>query len=264
MNQFLIPSPTIPNPPDLHLEGDEAKHALKVLRLREGDLCLVTDGKGFQARCSVGDVYQSALTLRVDEIMDVQPRSPEITIALGLLKKRDRIEWALEKCTELGAAGLWLVHMDHSERSVVKLERAHAVVESALKQSKGAFMPDLRTFQSLDDVLKPDWLTSFDRVVLADETVTDAGLGGKKTANDAGVASKGVIGHPTTSSPANPSRILVIIGPEGGISARERELLDVLSVDPIPRMETISLGSNRLRAETAAISALLHLQLAPH
>jgi 16S rRNA (uracil1498-N3)-methyltransferase len=129
MNQFLIPSPTIPNPPDLHLEGDEAKHALKVLRLREGDVCLVTDGKGFQARCSVGDVYQSALTLRVDEIMEVQPRSPEITIALGLLKKRDRMEWALEKCTELGASGLWLVHMDHSERSVVKLERAQAVVE---------------------------------------------------------------------------------------------------------------------------------------
>ena len=253
MNQFLIPSPTIPNPPDLHLEGDEAKHALKVLRLREGDACLVTDGKGFQARCSVGDVYQSALTLRVDEIMEVKPRSSEITIALGLLKKRDRMEWALEKCTELGAAGLWLVHMDHSERSVVKLERAQAVVESALKQSKGAFMPDLRTFQSLDDVLKPDWLASFDRVVLADETVTDAD-----------VDSKGVNRHSTTSSPANPSRILVIIGPEGGISARERVLLDSFAMNPIPRMETISLGANRLRAETAAISALLHLQLAPH
>ncbi len=253
MNQFLIPSPTIPNPPNLHLEGDEAKHALKVLRLREGDPCLVTDGKGFQARCSVGDVYQSALTLRVDEIMDVQPRSPEITIALGLLKKRDRIEWALEKCTELGAAGLWLVHMDHSERSVVKLERAQAVVESALKQSKGAFMPDLRTFQSLDDVLKLNELASFDRVVLADETVTDAG-----------VERIGVNRHPTTSSPVNPSRILVIIGPEGGISARERELLGSFAMDPISRMETISLGSNRLRAETAAISALLHLQLAPH
>lgn len=253
MNQFLIPSPTIPNPPDLHLEGDEAKHALKVLRLREGDACLVTDGKGFQARCSVGDVYQSALTLRVDEIMEVQPRSPEITIALGLLKKRDRIEWALEKSTELGASGLWLVHMDHSERSVVKLERAQAVVESALKQSKGAFMPDLRTFQSLDDVLKPDWLAAFDRVVLADETVTDAGLGGKKTANDAGVDSKGMNRHSTTSSPVNPSRILVIIGPEGGISARERELLGSFATDPISRMETISLGSNRLRAETALV-----------
>lgn len=249
MNQFLIPSPTIPNPPDLHLEGDEAKHALKVLRLREGDACLVTDGKGFQARCSVGDVYQSALILRVDEIMEVQPRSLEITIALGLLKKRDRIEWALEKCTELGAAGLWLVHMDHSERSVVKLERAQAVVESALKQSKGAFMPDMRTFQSLDDVLKPDWLAAFDRVVLADETVTDAGV--ERMAG-------------TIGSPANPSRILVIIGPEGGISARERELLGSFATDPISRMETISLGSNRLRTETAAISALLHLQLAPH
>jgi RsmE family RNA methyltransferase len=110
----------------------------------------------------------------------------------------------------------------------------------------------LRTFQSLDDVLKPDWLASFDRVVLADEKVTDAG-----------VASKGVNRHSVTSSPVNPSRILVIIGPEGGISARERELLGSFVMNPIPRMETISLGSNRLRAETAAISALLHLQLAP-
>jgi Uncharacterized protein conserved in bacteria len=62
MNQFLIPSPTTPNPPDVHLEGDEAKHAIKVLRLREGDICLVTDGKGFQAQCTVSEVYQSALS----------------------------------------------------------------------------------------------------------------------------------------------------------------------------------------------------------
>ena len=132
MNQFLIPSPTIPNPPDVHLEGDEAKHAIKVLRLREGDACLVTDGKGFQAQGTVSEVYQSALRLKVDEVLDVQPLSPEITIALGLLKKRDRIEWSLEKCTELGAAGLWMVQMDHSERSVFKVDRAQSVVERVL------------------------------------------------------------------------------------------------------------------------------------
>ena len=248
MNQFLIPSPTIPNPPDVHLEGDEAKHAIKVLRLREGDACLVTDGKGFQAQGTVSEVYQSALRLKVDEVLDVQPMSPEITIALGLLKKRDRIEWALEKCTELGAAGLWMVQMDHSERSVFKVDRAQSVVESALKQSKGAFMPDLRTFQSLDDVLKPDVLSSFDRVVLADETASSEGVAGKQE---------------ITGSHANPSKILVIIGPEGGFSARERELLTSLSQSEIAHIQHLSLGPNRLRAETAAISALLHLQLVP-
>lgn len=248
MNQFLIPSPTIPNPPHVHLEGDEAKHAIKVLRLRQGDRCLVTDGKGFQAHCTVEEVYQSALSLRVDEVLEVVSPYPEITIALGLLKKRDRIEWALEKCTELGVAGLWMVQMDHSERSVVKLDRAQAVVESALKQSKGAFMPDIQVFDSLDEVLKPENLSSFDRVVLADETASGEGIAPKQE---------------ITSSPENLSKILVIIGPEGGFSARERELLISLSDSNIAQIQPLSLGPNRLRAETAAISALLHLQLVP-
>ncbi|MDR9388586.1 MAG: 16S rRNA (uracil(1498)-N(3))-methyltransferase, partial [Balneolaceae bacterium] len=102
-------------------------------------------------------------------------------------------------------------------------------------------------------VLKPDELSPFDRVVLADETVNDA-------VDDSKINNR----HPARSSLANPTRILVFIGPEGGISARERELLGSLAMDSIPRIETISLGANRLRAETAAISALLHLQLAPH
>ena len=200
-----------------------------------------------QVRAEITDLQKDFLLAEVLERTEDGRPSSKISVAMGLLKKRDRLEFALEKLTELGVHQVILFEGDHSERSHIRADRLEGIVQSALKQSLGSWLPDLHIVDSLEEIFQIQGEDPMEAIYLADETMED------------GVSTE--LSHlEGTSSVKDLGRIphrLLIIGPEGGFSKRERAWMDANLLD----CKAISLGKRRLRAETAAIAGLLSLQL---
>lgn len=208
----------------LELSGQEAKHASKVLRLEVGDELYASEGLGNIYKTRIISVIKGRI---ITEILDSKHHpKPEFkkVIAFGVIKKRDRLEFAVEKAVELGAWKICLFHADHSERSRVNKDRLESIVQSAFKQCKRMWMPELVCLDSLEEVLLhyQEYHPIFAH--MHQEPVQPKPL----------------------SSPKN----LLIIGPEGGFSDREVKLAKA------EKAEFVSLGKNRLRAETAVITIL--------
>jgi 16S rRNA (uracil1498-N3)-methyltransferase len=241
MNQFVIDAEQVQGD-RLTLVGDEARHAASVLRFRAGDAFWATDGQGRRWKAQVESASPGSVDARVLQAEAVPEEWPRITVGLGMLKKRDRMEFALEKLTELGASGILLMRTDHSERDSLRADRAELIVKSALKQSMGAWMPKVALADSLRAACEGGaWNGGEARgrwssIVQADETLA---------ADTASYAPSGT-----------ESDILLLIGPEGGFSARETAWLN----ENVPTLRKMSLGTRRLRAETAAIAGLLRLR----
>ena len=206
------------------IHGQEAKHITRVLRLGEGDIIHITDGTGTLFNCRIERVHKDRLTASIESSEKKERKLPSVILCLGIIKKRDRLEFAIEKAVELGADEFVLFSGDNSEREKVRLDRVQGVALSAMKQSKGMWLPEVKLASSLKEAVQQagDDTT----VITADEQLGD-------TIN-------------STDIPDS-RKYLLVVGPEGGFSAREREFLD--SIQSIQ----YSLGERRLRAETAAM-----------
>ena len=271
MNQFLV-DPDQVRGDRLSLLGEEARHAVSVLRFRAGDVFWATDGRGRRWKAVVESAAQGSVEARVLQAEELPRESPRITVALGMLKKRDRMEFALEKLTELGAAGILLVRTDHAERDSLRIDRAELIVKSALKQSMGAWMPSVGIADSLRAACESG---PWSAVVLADETLQSAesaesltDAAGDMAANEnadaaapgeASAAANANAAGDMTAHPTAEQDILLLIGPEGGFSTRETQWLDA----NVAQLTRVSLGTRRLRAETAAIAGILKLHWMP-
>lgn len=229
MNQFYT-SPEHVTEKQLTITGQEAAHAVKSLRLHDGDEIWVTDGAGSRFRCIITDASPSRVVCDIEERAVHEPASPAIYVAIGVLKKRDRMEFAIEKGTEIGAAGFLFFRGDHSEKPSLNLRRAEATALSAMKQSLRLHLPVVESFKSLDALLKTQHAARF------------------YTAHqDATESFEEVIGEEIQN--VLPDKRIVVVGPEGGLSDREVTLLKQAD------SHFVGLGSHRLRAETAAIVA---------
>lgn len=263
MNQFLISSSDVVGTL-ITLTGSEARHAIQVLRLRKGEDFLATDGKGLKIKAQVTDLQKEYLLAEiVDQVQDSEPSS-RITVALGLIKKRDRLEFALEKLTELGVHRIVLFEGDHSERSKARPDRLELIVQSAVKQSLGSWLPEVHLVESMEGIFtipaeeaqSGSAVLQWNELFMADETLdaktehTDRDIGQRPEET-----AEKVTENRSTLSWANQPERLLIVGPEGGFSKRERDWI----FQQHPECQSISLGSRRLRAETAAIAGLLSL-----
>lgn len=208
----------------LELTGQEARHASKVLRLKVGDELFASEGLGNIYTTQIFSITKNRV---IAEILDIQkepkPASKKV-IAFGAIKKRDRLEYAVEKAVELNAWEICIFHADHSERSRINQNRLQVLTQSAFKQCKRAWLPKIVYLDSLDEVLLH--YADYHPIVahMHQEPVQPKSL----------------------SNPKN----LLLIGPEGGFSDREIKLAKV------EKAEFVSLGKTRLRAETA-VAALL-------
>lgn len=211
----------------LEIEGQEAAHILKSLRFRSGDKIMVADGAGNHYRCEIADTAKNSLRCKVMEVLTLPEPEVKKILCLGVIKKRDRLEFAIEKAVELGAAEICLFESDHTERSRVNKERVQKLVLSAFKQSKRAWLPDVVYKSSLDEVLS--YYSGY-------------------TAYMAAVGADGIL-ETDASSGLN----IFLVGPEGGFSDREVALAQEKDV------QLVSLGPYRLRAETAALTVLARL-----
>ena len=215
------------------LTDDEAFHAVKVLRVQVGELIRVTDGVGHWFEGSIEKANPKACVVRILHQETLPPRPYSIELIVAPTKNLDRMEWLVEKATEIGVNKFSFVYTAHSERRVMKLERLQKIAVSAMKQSLQAHLPALIEVSNFKEYLKNHQ------------------------------ASQKFIAHLSDNSPpvhlfkaAKPQKsYAVLIGPEGDFSNEEIEI--AVSND----FEMVTLGNTRLRTETAALVACQTLHI---
>ena len=220
-------APDIQTNPELPEE--EAVHAIRVLRLQTGDEVTLTDGKG--------NFYRAEISTATVNVQKTLPQDPlwegHLHIAMAPTKNMDRTEWFAEKATEIGFDELTFLNCRYSERKVIKTERIHKILVSAIKQSLKARLPQLNE------------MTDFNRFIRQPFT-------GQKFIAHCYEGEKQLL----KDSLQRGEDALVLIGPEGDFS--EEEVQEALAHGFRP----ISLGPSRLRTETAALVACHLMNLA--
>jgi len=217
------------------LTGDEARHAATVCRLAAGEMITVCDGQGNAYDCEISTSTSREVTAAVVRVhRQLGEPAAHVTLAVGVGKPAN-FDWVVEKAVELGVACIIPIRAADSppassdpEASSRRVERWRRLALGAMKQSLRSVWPAVEDVTGLDAVLAQG--RGHHHVWLADP-------GGQRL-------------------PASPARVnqglsvLVFVGPESGFIAAERALLHEAGAVPI------SLGNRRLRAETAAITAL--------
>ncbi|MCD8185295.1 MAG: 16S rRNA (uracil(1498)-N(3))-methyltransferase [Rikenellaceae bacterium] len=210
------------------LSEEESKHCVRVLRLVEGDLIHLTDGRGSLHSARILAATPKKCQVQIVETIPEFGKLPyRLTLAVAPTKNNDRFEWFLEKATEIGIDRIIPIECDRSERRVYKMERGKKVIESAMKQSLKAYLPRLDTLTDLDYLL------------------------GKQLAGDKFIAHCQPAAEKSRLQdvlrPGQPA--LILIGPEGDFSPQE------IQAAREKGFREISLGNSRLRTETAALVA---------
>lgn len=206
---------------------DESKHIVKVLRKKEGDILHVTNGNGYLFISELNLITPQQSIAKVIEVKKEESPKYYLHMAVAPTKMNDRYEWFLEKATEIGVMEITPIICDHSERKVVKLDRFERVLQSAMKQSLHFTLPKIN------------------QPVRFSEFVTDTPEGTKYIAHCEEELEKRSLKNSINLG----EKSIVLIGPEGDFSSEEIELAKQNSWQPV------SLGSTRLRTETAAIIA---------
>ncbi len=206
---------------------DESKHIVKVLRKKEGDILHVTNGNGYLFISELNLITPQQCIAKVIEVKKEEPPKYYLHMAVAPTKMNDRYEWFLEKATEIGVMEITPIICDHSERKVVKLDRFERVLQSAMKQSLHFTLPKIN------------------QPVRFSEFVTDTPEGTKYIAHCEDELEKRSLKNSINLG----EKSIVLIGPEGDFSSDEIALAKQNSWKPV------SLGSTRLRTETAAIVA---------
>lgn len=212
------------------LPAEEAAHAVRVLRMKEGDEVLITDGKGhfYEAEISVASAKHCGVNLL--RTYDGEPLwNGEIHLAVAPTKNMDRIEWFAEKATEIGLDRIVFLNCKNSERKVIKTERVEKIVVAATKQSHKSWKPEVEEMVHFDTFVRQP----FDGQKFIAHCWTDP-------------SEMPFLGDVVDCH----SRTLVLIGPEGDFSQEEVKTAIAAGFQPI------SLGKSRLRTETAALVAV--------
>ena len=216
------------------LPVEEAAHAVRVLRLQTGDEITLTDGKGNFYRAEISTATSKRCLVNVLETL---PQAPlwkgHLHIAMAPTKNMDRTEWFAEKATEIGFDELTFLNCRYSERKVIKTERIHKILVSAIKQSLKARLPQLNEMTDFNQFVRQPFN--------GQKFIAHCYEGEKAFLKDC-------------LQPGEDA--LVLIGPEGDVS--EEEVREALAQGFRP----ISLGPSRLRTETAALVACHLMNLA--
>ena len=217
------------------LDQDESGHCIKVLRHRSGDEISVIDGCGTLYRCRITSDSHKGVEASVIDYKEGWGGHPyRLHLAVCPTKNNDRFEWFAEKACEIGFDELSPIIGEHSERKVLKIQRAEKILVSAAKQSLKAAVPAVNEPVSVKEFIKSAAEDSGSLKLIAycfeDERVP------RKSIKEVLEAYKG-------------SDITVMIGPEGDFSRSEAEA--ALAAGFIP----VHLGESRLRTETAALTA---------
>lgn len=206
------------------LDRDESKHVFKVLRKNVGDSISITDGRGNLYKGTINHITSNRCDLDIAFAKAYPPLPYDLHIAIAPTKMNDRMEWFLEKATEMGITRITPILCQHSERNKINRERLDRIIVSAMKQSLQFHKPQLDELMSFEDFLKLE-------------------LTGKKLIAHCEELEKTHLSETVKAS----ENAIVLIGPEGDFSKQEIEMALNHEFQPV------SLGNTRLRTETAGI-----------
>ncbi len=222
----LFYTPEIANENSFTLNESESKHAIRVLRLTIDDVIQLIDGKGNFYEAIIVTNHPKKCEVTIIKTNKEVPTKPNLHIAIAPTKNNERLEWFIEKCTEIGINEITPILCEHSERKHLKTERLIKTAISAMKQSLKATLPKINELQNYNDLIKKPYT-------------------GKKLIahcyqqNQKHMAACCIKGE----------NVLILIGPEGDFSLEEV----ALAIDN--GFEPITLGTSRLRTETAGVVA---------
>ncbi len=215
---------------------DEAKHIIKVLRKNIGDKLMVTNGEGLQWDGSISSIDIKCVKARKLNATLISKPKENIHIAISLIKSTSRMEWFIEKATEIGVNEITPIICFNSEHKSLNFNRCQKIMISAMKQSKRFFIPKLNPIIPIKEFLE---LESGD----SDIYIAHCHDLEKKLVNQLGLIN---------------DKVKIMIGPEGDFSIDEINFSIRRGAIPI------SLGLNRLRTETAGILAVNNFIIQKH
>ena len=254
----------------VELPAEEATHALRVLRLKGGDEIFLMDGEGSFFRAEVTAASSKRCLYEIKEEMPQQRAwKGHIHLAIAPTKMMERIEWMAEKATEIGFDELSFLNCQFSERKVVKTPRIDKIVISAVKQSHKAWKPvvnELVSFKEFiqtprpgrkfichcyEEVEKKDFFTEISGILNEAPAPAATESPNADVATAATESPNADVATAASESPtADVADITVLVGPEGDFS------IDEVRLALENGYESVSLGTSRLRTETAGLVAV--------
>lgn len=235
MHRFFIEDPYAER---MQIQGGDARHISKVLRMQPGDKLQIVSDDGITALAEVESLTADSVTVHcLETLAELHEPRVKITLAQGLAKG-EKMDFIFQKAVELGATTLVPLAMEHSvvrlegPKAEKKVERWQKIAEAAAKQSKRDIIPKVKNVQTMAQLMASNTCAT---KLIAYECEDRRSLReALQTAEQAGEISE----------------LLLIIGPEGGISPKELDI--AIAAGAIP----VSLGKRILRAETAGLVAM--------
>lgn len=222
MHTFYIPE-LVESDSIQTLSEEESLHACKVLRLQNGANVRITNGKGLETVAEIDFIHHKKTAIQIIEKPVFKALHYDLHIAIAPTKMNERMEWFVEKATEIGATAISFLNCHNSERKNINIDRFKRIALSAMKQSQRTHLPELNDLIHFQDFCE--------------------------------MHTKGFIAHcynsekKTIEDYQTKKEAIVMIGPEGDFSLEEVEFAFQHDYKPL------SLGVNRLRTETAGIVA---------
>ncbi|MBP3726196.1 MAG: 16S rRNA (uracil(1498)-N(3))-methyltransferase [Bacteroidaceae bacterium] len=227
------------------LPADEARHAVRALRMTKGDTLWLLDGEGQQLEAVVDEVSNKHCSYRIVATQHMQRTwTGYVHLAIAPTKHIDRIEWLLEKATEIGIDEVTFLRCRFSERTTLRLDRMRNIVVAAMKQSRNAYLPKINDMMPYGQFVQQQ----------VAQTLTHG--------NDSAT----FIAHCYNEQPRQDlhrwlgehpqcQRLTLMVGPEGDFATDEVESAVQHGILPV------TLGESRLRTETAALVGHMMMNL---
>lgn len=207
-------------------DREESRHIIKVLRKKDSDILLVTNGSGLLFETQITLASDNKCTVEVLSVKNAEKPKYRLHLAVAPTKMNDRFEWFLEKATEIGIQEITPIFCDRSERKVINRDRFEKIILSAMKQCNETFLPKLNDAISFKEFIKQQ-NEGLQLIAHCEET-------DKKSLKE--------VLKPNED-------VTILIGPEGDFSEKEIALALENNYKPV------TLGNTRLRTETAAVVA---------
>ena len=203
-----------------------SKHCVQVLRMQENQRVDITNGLGYLFEATILSAHKKNTIVQIQSEKFIAAPSQKITLCIGLLKNLTRLEWLLEKATEMGVYKILPLLCEHTLFEKFKLERFQNILQSAMIQSQQVWLPVLDTPVKFKEAIQNQ--------KQAQQLIAHCEAGDKVDIKKIEASAD----------------LLLLIGPEGDFSSTEIELALTNNY------QAIHLGPTRLRTETAALFAL--------
>ncbi len=191
--------------------------------MREGQSIHVLDGKGNEYLGTIDQIKRDRVLVGIEKLHRHTNQNWGLHLAISPTKQMSRIEWMLQKCTELGLDALHFFVSENAERPHLKIDRLQKIAISAMKQSGRAFLPQIHMTVNFSDMIED--------MAIAEKYIAHCHKGEKVGVRDL----------------PRGKQMLILIGPEGGFTSKE------INLALTKRFRPLSLGEDRLRTETAGI-----------